>query len=65
MPSKPKKLRGEMSKAWDYIATRGGCCKAAEFDEDFAPIGPKLRYDLFSFGVQSSTSGKTTIIFFG
>ena len=60
-PNKPA-LRGQLSKAWDYLANRQGSSTAAEFDDDFQPVGPDLRAALADYGVIYSTSGTTTLM---
>lgn len=65
IPKKPKELVGEAGRVWDYIVAQGGVAYAHHIDDDYAPIGPKIRAQLCALGLQESTSGKTTIIFFG
>lgn len=60
----PCGITGPMARAWEYLNNREGFCRASEFDCDFAPIGPTLRNQLSAYGLLSSTSGKTTIIYF-
>jgi hypothetical protein len=62
-PPKPKDLAGPASQAWDYLVNCDGVCKTDQFDDDFAPAGPRIREVLTQFGCAHSTSGKTTIIF--
>jgi len=64
-PKKPDGLTGPLSQAWDYLVNCNGVCRAEQFDDDFAPAGPAMRDNLVRLGVQTSTSGKHTIIFFG
>jgi len=64
LPKKPKNLTGEASRVWDYIAGNGGVAYAHHIDDDYAPAGPQIRAQLCGLGLQESTSGKTTIIFF-
>ena len=63
-PKKPKKLIGEAARVWDYIVANGGVAFAHHIDDDYYPIGPKIRAQLCELGLQQSTSGTTTIIFF-
>lgn len=64
LPAKPKSLVGEAGRVWDYIVSRGGVAYAHHIDDDYAPIGPKIRAQLCDLGLRESTNGKTTIIFF-
>jgi len=60
----PVELTGELQKAWSYLNNCEGVCTIEQFDDDWAPAGLMIREKLAKFGVLSSTSGKSTIIFF-
>jgi hypothetical protein len=63
-PKKPKEIVGETGRVWDYIVGQGGVAYAHHIDDDYKPIGPKIRATLRDLGLQESTSGAITIIFF-
>lgn len=64
LPEKPKSLTGEAGRVWDYIVSNGGVAYAHHIDDDYKPVGPKIRAQLCGLGLLESTSGTTTIIFF-
>jgi hypothetical protein len=64
MLPKPADITGDLSRAWDHIVMGGGVRDAAQIDDDFAPIGPRLRARLVELGLRESQSGEKRIIFF-
>lgn len=59
----PRGFTGEAAQAWRALAAGDGVTTAESFDDDWSPIGPRLRELFMQHGAAQSTSGKTTIIF--